>query len=141
MRAMAALESSNFAPRFSSHFTLNSNRIHPRKPFSSKFGEKFNRKTLKCSLVEKQKKEDKEVSRVFTKEENALIDALIGIQGRGRSASPQQLQVRHYFNRETCRIMSKSLHCQRDYIYLLNLTFYVKFRLVNPWICNLIAKS
>ncbi|XP_022849099.1 probable plastid-lipid-associated protein 12, chloroplastic isoform X2 [Olea europaea var. sylvestris] len=89
---MAALESSNFAPRFSSHFTLNSNRIHPRKPFSSKFGEKFNRKTLKCSLVEKQKKEDKEVSRVFTKEENALIDALIGIQGRGRSASPQQLQ-------------------------------------------------
>nr|GMD13094.1 probable plastid-lipid-associated protein 12, chloroplastic isoform X2 [Ipomoea batatas] len=28
----------------------------------------------------------------FTKEENSLIEALIGIQGRGRSASPQQLQ-------------------------------------------------
>ncbi|KAL2470465.1 putative plastid-lipid-associated protein 12 [Abeliophyllum distichum] len=89
---MAALESANFALRFGSHFTLNSNRVHPRRRFSSSFGEKFNRKTLKCSLVEQQKQEEKDVSRVFTKEENVLIDALIGIQGRGRSASPQQLQ-------------------------------------------------
>ncbi|KAL2487917.1 putative plastid-lipid-associated protein 12 [Forsythia ovata] len=89
---MAALESANFALRFSSHLTLNSNRVHPRRRFSSSFGEKFNRKTPKCSLVEQQKQEEKEVSRVFTKEENVLIDALIGIQGRGRSASPQQLQ-------------------------------------------------
>lgn len=29
----------------------------------------------------------------FTESENSLIDALIGIQGRGRSASPQQLNV------------------------------------------------
>lgn len=30
----------------------------------------------------------------FTGEENQLIDALIGIQGRGRSASARQLNVR-----------------------------------------------
>lgn len=29
----------------------------------------------------------------FTEEENSLVEALIGIQGRGRSASPQQLNV------------------------------------------------
>ncbi|GAA0169081.1 hypothetical protein LIER_23638 [Lithospermum erythrorhizon] len=44
---------------------------------------------LMCSLVDQSRVD--EVSG-FTKEENALIDALIGIQGRGVSASPQQLQ-------------------------------------------------
>lgn len=29
----------------------------------------------------------------FTDEENSLVEALVGIQGRGRSASPQQLAV------------------------------------------------
>lgn len=29
----------------------------------------------------------------FTEDENRLVEALIGIQGRGRSASPQQLKV------------------------------------------------
>ncbi|KAG9136297.1 hypothetical protein Leryth_003884 [Lithospermum erythrorhizon] len=46
---------------------------------------------LMCSLVDQSRVD--EVSG-FTKEENALIDALIGIQGRGVSASPQQLQLR-----------------------------------------------
>ncbi|XP_059665147.1 probable plastid-lipid-associated protein 12, chloroplastic [Cornus florida] len=39
-----------------------------------------------CSLVDEQQ----EV--LFTQQENSLIEALIGLQGRGRSASPQQLQ-------------------------------------------------
>lgn len=49
---------------------------------------------LKCSLVDQQEKEPVvEEASEFSKEEFDLIDALIGIQGRGRSASPQQLQV------------------------------------------------
>ncbi|XP_022754334.1 probable plastid-lipid-associated protein 12, chloroplastic isoform X2 [Durio zibethinus] len=51
------------------------------------------RKTLRicrCSLVnEQQQQEEQQAS--FTEQEKQLIDALIGIQGRGRSASPQQL--------------------------------------------------
>ncbi|KAA8549611.1 hypothetical protein F0562_001371 [Nyssa sinensis] len=43
-----------------------------------------------CSVVDEQRQQEEEVS--FTEQENSLIDALIGIQGRGRSASPQQLQ-------------------------------------------------
>jgi hypothetical protein len=36
---------------------------------------------------------DEQQQIAFTEPENQLIDALIGIQGRGRSASPQQLSV------------------------------------------------
>uniref|UniRef100_A0A5B7BJD2 Plastid lipid-associated protein/fibrillin conserved domain-containing protein n=1 Tax=Davidia involucrata TaxID=16924 RepID=A0A5B7BJD2_DAVIN len=43
-----------------------------------------------CSLVDEQQQQVEEVS--FNERENSLIGALIGIQGRGRSASPQQLQ-------------------------------------------------
>lgn len=42
-----------------------------------------------CSLVNEQQRE----TASFTEEEKQLIDALIGIQGRGRSASPHQLNV------------------------------------------------
>lgn len=48
-----------------------------------------------CSMIDQQEKEQvvKEASASgFTKEESSLVDALIGIQGRGRSASPKQLQ-------------------------------------------------
>ncbi|GMP92011.1 hypothetical protein CsSME_00042424 [Camellia sinensis var. sinensis] len=49
-----------------------------------------------CSLVDEQRQveEDEEADEVvtFNDHENSLIVALIGIQGRGRSASPQQLQ-------------------------------------------------
>lgn len=44
------------------------------------------------SLVEEQQQ-----SISFSKPETHLIDALIGIQGRGKSASPQQLQVNFYY--------------------------------------------
>ncbi|KAK4482393.1 hypothetical protein RD792_009548 [Penstemon davidsonii] len=57
---------------------------------SAKLLRPFGRKSLQCSLIGQQQVE--EVSR-FTEEENALINALIGIQGRGRSASPPQLQA------------------------------------------------
>lgn len=46
-----------------------------------------------CSLVDEQQKQGTEVVSLFNEQENALVEALIGIQGRGRSASPQQLQV------------------------------------------------
>lgn len=52
---------------------------------------------FKCSLVDQQEKEESVVEEAsvseFSKEEFDLIGALIGIQGRGRSASPQQLRV------------------------------------------------
>ncbi|KAH7833641.1 hypothetical protein Vadar_008361 [Vaccinium darrowii] len=46
-----------------------------------------------CSLVDEQQKQGTEVVSLFNEQENALVEALIGIQGRGRSASPQQLQT------------------------------------------------
>ncbi|KAL1808665.1 hypothetical protein ACET3Z_025655 [Daucus carota] len=47
-------------------------------------------RSVSCSLVNKQQQSVDQVS--FSKDENSLIEALIGIQGRGRSASPLQLQ-------------------------------------------------
>ncbi|KAJ4724118.1 Plastid-lipid-associated protein [Melia azedarach] len=73
------------------HFSSCPASFSPRTlPFiSSKlFTSSNNRRTflvLRSSLVDQQQ----EVA--FTEEENQLIDALIGIQGRGKSASPQQL--------------------------------------------------
>ncbi|KAL0419650.1 UNVERIFIED_CONTAM: putative plastid-lipid-associated protein 12, chloroplastic [Sesamum radiatum] len=58
-------------------------------------GRKIRRLSLMCSLVGQQQVEEEEVvskTAAFTEEENALISALIGIQGRGRSASSPQLQ-------------------------------------------------
>lgn len=54
------------------------------------------RLTLMCSIIDQQEQEQvvkEAAASVFTKEESSLIDALIGIQGRGRSASPKQLRV------------------------------------------------
>ncbi|XAR60432.1 hypothetical protein NMG60_11033805 [Bertholletia excelsa] len=45
-----------------------------------------------CSFVGEQLKGETEDLVSFNEQENSLIEALIGIQGRGRSASPQQLQ-------------------------------------------------
>lgn len=45
-----------------------------------------------CRSSQVQQQEEQEQV-PFTEPENSLIDALIGIQGRGRSASPQQLNV------------------------------------------------
>ncbi|KAI4386280.1 hypothetical protein MLD38_004225 [Melastoma candidum] len=59
-------------------------RIHPLAR-SRSLG--CNRATVRCSLVE----EAQETS-AFDEREGNLIDALIGIQGRGRSASPLQLE-------------------------------------------------
>ncbi|KAL3828140.1 hypothetical protein ACJIZ3_016942 [Penstemon smallii] len=58
-------------------------QYHTPKQQSAKF---LIRKSVQCSL------QAEEVCR-FTEEENALINALIGIQGRGRSASPPQLEA------------------------------------------------
>lgn len=62
-------------------------------------------------LDEQQQRQQALVS--FTDEENSLIEALLGIQGRGRSASPQQLTV------------IPMLHCYCQY------QFYVPFFLLN----------
>ncbi|CAN1174957.1 Probable plastid-lipid-associated protein 12, chloroplastic [Linum perenne] len=43
------------------------------------------------STLNQQKQEEKNDLPVFSEQENRLIDALIGIQGRGKSATPQQL--------------------------------------------------
>ncbi|KAL3529694.1 hypothetical protein ACH5RR_009016 [Cinchona calisaya] len=52
---------------------------------------------VKCSIIDQQEqeqvvKDNSAAASVFTKEETSLIDALIGMQGRGSSASSKQLQ-------------------------------------------------
>ncbi|KAI3449892.1 hypothetical protein Pfo_006557 [Paulownia fortunei] len=84
---MATLEAAIPGLRFRPQYpTLNPPRARPSRHFGRKI-------PLKCSLVGQQQLEE-EVSKItaFTEEENALINALIGIQGRGRSASSPQLQ-------------------------------------------------
>ncbi|XP_051141878.1 probable plastid-lipid-associated protein 12, chloroplastic isoform X2 [Andrographis paniculata] len=49
-------------------------------------------KTVKCSLLGERVEEEVSRPPPFTEEENTLINALIGVQGRGRSASPAQLR-------------------------------------------------
>ncbi|TXG73148.1 hypothetical protein EZV62_001727 [Acer yangbiense] len=80
------------------HATNTSLHLNAHPPFSS-------RKSLPCSSSKLFKSSPKRKTCVvvirssvvqeqdisFTDEENQLVDALIGIQGRGRSASPQQL--------------------------------------------------
>ncbi|KAL7174636.1 hypothetical protein ACSBR2_033806 [Camellia fascicularis] len=46
-----------------------------------------------CSLVDDQRQVEEDEVVSFNDHENSLIVALIGIQGRGRSASPKQLQT------------------------------------------------
>lgn len=52
-----------------------------------------------------------EIEEAFTEKENSLIEALIGIQGRGRSASPQQLSVLHYVNISLLLIIYAFIFC------------------------------
>ncbi|XVE78796.1 hypothetical protein DITRI_Ditri14bG0006800 [Diplodiscus trichospermus] len=48
-------------------------------------------RVCRCSLVNEQQQQQQEEQASFTEQEKQLIDALIGIQGRGRTAAPQQL--------------------------------------------------
>ena len=73
----------------------------PPKPFNVKPSSASPplRKSLficRCSLVNEQQQQQA----FFTVHEKQLIDALIGIQGRGRAASPQQhnVQQKHKFS-------------------------------------------
>lgn len=59
-------------------------------PRKTTFSRTIRRRSLHCSLVGQQQSEL--ISEPFTQEEYALINALIGIQGRGRAASPAQLK-------------------------------------------------
>lgn len=78
--AGAAIRSLRF-PRLNPTFTPPTARLPPAR--------KIRRTSLvKCS----QQQVESETTAAFTKEENALINALIGVQGRGRSVSPSQLQ-------------------------------------------------
>ncbi|XP_052170795.1 probable plastid-lipid-associated protein 12, chloroplastic isoform X2 [Diospyros lotus] len=78
-------------------------RLHFRKAFVVQSRSRSRRVVLgirapSCSLVGEQKKEEEEEEEeeeeraLFNEQESSLIEALIGIQGRGRSASPRQLQ-------------------------------------------------
>ncbi|XP_042488377.1 probable plastid-lipid-associated protein 12, chloroplastic [Macadamia integrifolia] len=71
----SSLLSTPFAPR---------SRLKPQNPFQFS-PRKLLVPPLSSSLVEEQPLS-------FTEPENFLIDALIGVQGRGRSASPEQLE-------------------------------------------------
>ncbi|XP_075492063.1 putative plastid-lipid-associated protein 12, chloroplastic [Primulina tabacum] len=70
-------------------------QLWPQNPptktkFSRIICRRIRRCSLICSLVGQQQSE--QISKPFTKGEYALINALIGIQGRGRAASPAQLK-------------------------------------------------
>lgn len=49
------------------------------------------RSPILFSVLDEEQQQEEEFS--FTEPENRLIEALIGIQGRGRSASPKQIEV------------------------------------------------
>lgn len=61
--------------------------------------------TCRCSLVNEQQQQQAS----FTDQEKQLIDALIGIQGRGKSASSQQLNVQKTFDHPFCSLIFASL--------------------------------
>ncbi|KAA3470970.1 putative plastid-lipid-associated protein 12, chloroplastic isoform X1 [Gossypium australe] len=86
---MALIENLNLWPP--SNLQRNLALNPPPKLFSFKPSATHSiRKTLhtcRCSLVNEQQQQQAS----FTDQEKQLIDALIGIQGRGKSASPQQL--------------------------------------------------
>uniref|UniRef100_M1D581 Structural molecule n=1 Tax=Solanum tuberosum TaxID=4113 RepID=M1D581_SOLTU len=78
------MEIGNFGVGFRPQIAINSTRKWRCKQF---LGQKMQNKKsflLVCSVASKVCS--------FSEEENGLIEALIGIQGRGRAASPQQLQ-------------------------------------------------
>lgn len=87
------MEIGNLGVQFRPQIAINSTRKWPCKQFLGQKMQNKKRYLLLCSVADQ--KEGKTCS--FTKEENGLIEALIGIQGRGRAASPQQLQVSSYF--------------------------------------------
>uniref|UniRef100_A0A2P2LYZ8 Structural molecule n=1 Tax=Rhizophora mucronata TaxID=61149 RepID=A0A2P2LYZ8_RHIMU len=75
---------------FVSSFATETLLLSPPKPTfkkSSLSGQKNHTHVCRSSVVD----ERQEIS--FTEPENQLINALIGIQGRGKSATPQQLNV------------------------------------------------
>ncbi|XP_055818994.1 probable plastid-lipid-associated protein 12, chloroplastic [Solanum dulcamara] len=82
------MEIGNLGVQFRPQIAINSTRKWPGKQFLGQKMQNKKRYLLLCSVAGQ--KEGKACS--FTKEENGLIEALIGIQGRGRAASPQQLQ-------------------------------------------------
>lgn len=77
---------SNPVPTFSPIFNPRTLPFKTPKLFESSSGHR-NVFVYRSNVVDKQQL----VS--FNEPENQLIEALIGIQGRGRSASPQQLSV------------------------------------------------
>ncbi|KAJ8565181.1 hypothetical protein K7X08_007757 [Anisodus acutangulus] len=85
---MATVEIGNLGLGFRPQIAINQTRKWPCKQYFGQKKQNKKRLLLLCSVADQ--KEVKVCS--FSKEENALIEALIGIQGRGRSASPQQLQ-------------------------------------------------
>ncbi|KAK4380704.1 hypothetical protein RND71_002566 [Anisodus tanguticus] len=85
---MATIDIGNLDLGFRPQIAINLTRKWPCKQYSGQKKQNKKRLLLLCSVADQ--KEVKVCS--FSKEENTLIEALIGIQGRGRSASPQQLQ-------------------------------------------------
>lgn len=82
------MEIGNLGVGFRPQIAINSSRKWPCNQFLCQKMHNKKRLMLVCSVADQ--KESKVCS--FSNEENDLIEALIGIQGRGRDASPQQLQ-------------------------------------------------
>ncbi|KAJ9558976.1 hypothetical protein OSB04_013590 [Centaurea solstitialis] len=85
----------NLGLRFNSFPTTNTNSLNQRRIRSIAFPTswKHQHRSICCSAVdEKQVQQSEEEDYSFSDAENSLISSIIGIQGRGRSASPLQLK-------------------------------------------------
>ncbi|KAM7523320.1 hypothetical protein LguiA_013222 [Lonicera macranthoides] len=85
---MATIELANLGFRFKNPLPAFNRRTPSALRFVKPLSRngRIDRRIISCSVV------DEQVGVSFTGEENKLIEAIIGIQGRGRSASPKQLQ-------------------------------------------------
>jgi hypothetical protein len=101
----------NPTPTFSPRFSPRTLRYKSRKLFECSRSSR-DVSVNGSNLVDEQQ----QVS--FTEPENQLVEALIGIQGRGRSASPQQLSV---------KCLQNSIYI---YIYIYIQIFLCFFRLL-----------
>lgn len=88
---MASIDLANLNLRFQTNPIPRINRSCFLKPFLFRHrAQEKGANQVSCCLID-QKQEAAAASK-FSEEENSLIGTLIGIQGRGRSASPRQLQ-------------------------------------------------
>jgi hypothetical protein len=117
----------NPTPTFSPRFSPRTLRYKSRKLFECSRSSR-DVSVNGSNLVDEQQ----QVS--FTEPENQLVEALIGIQGRGRSASPQQLSVKCLQNSIYIYI-----YIYTDFSLFFQTAFYFSFLMVWKNFCRMLS--